>query len=76
MTPNVWFKRVRAVLRLTRHDVAEIMRLGGETVTSSQTDGWARRDDDDRAVVMSAEQFDRFTLGLVEWSRGRSAPRD
>lgn len=39
---TLWFQRVRLALELSRHDVVEIVRLGGLTVSSSRADGWAR----------------------------------
>ena len=67
---NTYYKRVRVALELDKHDVAEILRLGGGEASLSEIEGWSRRESDQRRYrSMSEAQFDVFTRGLVEWAR-------
>lgn len=72
---NTYLKRIAIAFRLDRRDVAEIMALGGETVSNSQADAWlrGRHSAGDRVSLaqraMTRAQFDAFTRGLAEWGR-------
>lgn len=70
MSFNVWYNRVRMSLALTKHDVAEIMRIADLPCSTSEIEGWQRRTDDSRRHrTMTEQQFDAFTRGLVDWAR-------
>lgn len=66
---NIWYKRIRLALKLEISQVVQIMGLGGITVTKSQVDGWKRPNADDRYKIMTRQEFDSFTFGLVEYHR-------
>jgi len=69
MNLNAEYKKLRLALELNRHDVVEICRLGGVDVSASQADGWARRSDSAKFVVMTREQYYGFLDGLVIWNK-------
>lgn len=70
MNYNIWYKRIRLAMELSRDDVVEIMRLGGVEISSSRADGWSRASADTRrGATMSEPEFEAFTFGLVEWTR-------
>lgn len=67
---NKYFTRIRTSHEMVRQDVVEACRLGGLEITASRAEGWARNPSDTRRHVrMTAEEFDAFTRGLVEWAR-------
>lgn len=67
---NTHCKRIKIALRLERGEIVEICRLGGRKISLSKADGWMRSPSDARRFQrMSAEEFEAFTSGLVEWAR-------
>ncbi len=70
---STWYKRLRLALDLDRHDVVEIMRLGGVEISKSRADAWARGTQaaDERGVrqTMTRDEFDAFTRGIAAWSK-------
>lgn len=67
---NAHYRRVRTSHKMDRQEVVECCRLGGMEISVSRAEGWARGIGDTRRHVrMTAEDFDAFTGGLVDWAR-------
>lgn len=68
MDYSLYFRRIRASHRMTKHDVVACCALGGIEITVSRAEGW-NRNDERRHTAMTAAEFDAFTAGLPQWAR-------
>lgn len=64
---NKHFKRIRQAMKLSRHDVVDIMGSKGYTIKPSVSDGWARHPSDPRFRLMTGPEFDVFTSAIADY---------
>ncbi|MFJ5317190.1 hypothetical protein [Pectobacterium versatile] len=79
---TVNLKLIASAFNLTRHDIAEIVTLGGIKTSSSRADSWLRSksatknasgnsesagDRTNRTHIISSDEFRAFCVGLKPW---------